>query len=162
MNCPECGKKMRIETVESYPYKASGLPNIVLAGVTQRVCGSCGEREIVIPRLEELHRAIARAIITKRARLMPDEVRFLRKSIGCSGIDFAKLLAVTPETVSRWENGKETIGPSSDRLIRMVAANTAPKTDYSNDELAKIEDEAKPVKIRLKPGRTQGWAPITA
>ena len=31
---------------------------------------------------EDLHRAIAGAIVSKRARLMPAEIRFLRKLLG--------------------------------------------------------------------------------
>ena len=61
----------------------------------------CGEHEVAIPRIEDLHRTIAQAVIAKRERLTPAEIRFLRKFLGWSGADFAAHVGTTPETVSR-------------------------------------------------------------
>jgi len=152
---------MKSRHEKSYHYKASGLPNVVLAGIEIRTCPSCGEEEVVIPRIEELHRLIARGVMNKPARLTGQEMRFLSKAIGLSGVDFAARVGVSPETVSRWENDKEPIGPTADRLVRLMAAQSPPKTDYALDELANIADEVKPLAMRLEP-RARGWATAAA
>ena len=161
MKCPECGETMKSRREEAYRYKGAGLPNVMLSGVEVRECPSCGEREVVIPRIEELHRVIAGAIITKRPRLTGDEVRFLRKVLGLSGVDFAARVGVDPATVSRWENGHDAIGPQADRLLRLMVAVTPPKTDYALEDLAEIEDVAKPVRLRVE-AQSRGWLAAVA
>ena len=42
----------------------------------------------------------------KKRRLAPEEIKFLRKSLGWAGVDFAKHMGATPETVSRWETAR--------------------------------------------------------
>lgn len=142
---------------ETYRYVESGLPNVVLVGVEVRRCAACGHHELVLPRIVELHRAIAQAIILKRARLSGAEVRYLRKQLGWSGVDFARHVGVDPSTVSNWENDKDPIGPTSDRLLRLMVAHGAPVEPYSLDELAKIENAHKPpVVVRMVP-KARGW-----
>ena len=135
---------------------ACGLPHISLAGVEVRRCPECGEHEVVIPRIEQLHQAIANAVIAKKARLSAAEVRFLRKHLGWSGADFARHMGVTPETVSRWENGREPIGPVADRLLRLMVVTKAPKREYSIEALAALEDGFVPTRVRLSAG-SDGW-----
>lgn len=57
---------------------------------------------------------MAYAIIVKKERLSAKVARFLRKYLGWSGKDFAEHMGATPETVSRWENDKEFMGPEAD------------------------------------------------
>jgi DNA-binding transcriptional regulator YiaG len=64
--------------------------------------GGCGNYEISIPHLEELHRLLAKVLIEKSTRFTGDEVRFLRRSLGWSGSDVAKYMGVAEDTVSRW------------------------------------------------------------
>lgn len=136
---------------ENYRYLASGLPNVTLVGVTVRRCAKCGEHEVVIPQIEELHRVLAVAVARRPSRLTKDEIRFLRKYLGYSGVDFAKLISVKPETVSRWENGRERIGPSTEKLIRMLVLRTQPVRDYPIDFLAAISDAAPPKQLGVRP-----------
>jgi putative zinc finger/helix-turn-helix YgiT family protein len=143
---------------ENYNYSSCGLPHVTLQGVEVRRCPDCGEHEVVIPRMTELHQAIARAVVTKKARLMAAEVKFLRKHLGWSGADFARHMGVTAETVSRWENGREPMGAVADRLLRLMVVTQAPKTEYPIDALAELEDEPAPARVRLSAGR-QGWRP---
>ncbi len=115
MKCTTCGSKMSARR-ENYRYDASGLPGVTLAGVEVRRCAECGEHEVVIPSIEELHRAIVKVLVGKSERLAPTEIRFLRKYLGFSGADFAAHVGTTPETVSRWENGAAPMGVTADRL----------------------------------------------
>jgi putative zinc finger/helix-turn-helix YgiT family protein len=156
--CPHCEKAALTKRMETYLYTESGLPNVTLVGVEVRRCPACGHHAVVLPRVEELHRTIALAVIRKRSRLTGTEVRYLRKYLGWSGVDFAHHIGVDPSTVSNWENDKDPIGPSSDRLLRLMVAHGSPVEDYALDELTKIADEQKPpVAVRVLP-RPKGWA----
>jgi putative zinc finger/helix-turn-helix YgiT family protein len=155
MKCPECGEPMT-SARENYSYTASGLPYVTLVGVEVRRCKACGEHEVVLPKIEQLHRAIALAVISKHARLTAAEIRYLRKYLGWSGADFARHMGVTPESVSRWENEREQMGAVADRLLRLMVATKAPVSEYPLDALADLEDEATPLRLRVEPARG-GW-----
>jgi len=134
---------------ENYLYRESGLPNITLVGIEVNRCPGCGEYEAVIPRIEQLHRVIAVAVARKAPRLSSNEISFLRKYLGWSGGDFAAHMGVAPETVSRWEHGAATMGPSAERLLRLAALTREPSSDYSLDVLKDVAQK-KPVAQRLK------------
>jgi len=133
-------------------YVESGLPNVMLLGLEFRTCPACGEEERVMPRLAELHRFIAEAVAEKTSRLTGSEVRYLRKHLGWSGEDFANVMGVRQETVSRWETEKEPMGVVSERLLRLMALRLRPVESYPNERLADVaKGEASPIDLRLKP-----------
>lgn len=141
MRCLNCGAAMETRR-ENYHYTGCGLPHVTLQGVEVSRCPRCGETEVAIPHIEALHRAIATALVRKPGKLAPEEVRFLRKSLGWSGADFAAHMGVTPETVSRWEHGSSAMGPTAERLLRLLVVHMAPVQDYSADLLTEIGDAA--------------------
>ncbi|HEX8114146.1 MAG TPA: YgiT-type zinc finger protein [Kofleriaceae bacterium] len=119
MKCTECGNKMTRSVVD-HVYRESGLDNVILHGITRYRCESCGAERVQIPNMGPLHRAIARAIAHKPARLVPAEVRFLRDHLELSNKDFAALMGVTPEQASRWTSS-EPIGVPAERFLRTLA-----------------------------------------
>ncbi len=158
MTCTVCGGPMKTRR-ENYRYESSGLSSVTLQGVEVSRCPKCGETEVAIPAIEQLHRAIAGALIRKRARLAPPEIKFLRKSLGWSGADFALRMGTTPETVSRWEHGKMPMGPAAERLLRLMIAKEAPVADYTVDVLAQLAADGRtprPVHLGLSRERA-GW-----
>lgn len=155
MKCDACGKPVT-SARENYSYSASGLPYVTLVGVEIRRCEACGEHEVVIPKIEQLHRAIALAVVAKRPRLTAAEVRFLRKYLGWSGVDFAKHMGVTAESVSRWENEREQMNPVADRLLRLMVMTRAPVSEYDLDSLAALTDEPAPIRLRVEAAKG-GW-----
>jgi putative zinc finger/helix-turn-helix YgiT family protein len=159
MKCINCGHAMT-STRGTHRYTESGLSNVTLANIEIRTCSECGEREVVIPKMEILHRMIARNLIKVPRLLPPEEIRFLRKWLGLSGLDFALVMGVRPETVSRWEHkdGKNPISPTADRLLRLLVANQAPVERYPID-LFKLKPHARPVAIKLK---APDWKEATA
>lgn len=154
MKCPSCDGRLTSKR-ENYSYSASGLPYVTLVGVEVRRCAACGEHEVVIPRIEELHRVIALTVVKKVNRLTPEEIRFLRKYLGWSGVDFATHMGVKPETVSRWENGREPIGPVADRLLRTLVLLEQPVRDYSPEALAAIGDKPLPARLTMRESRNK-------
>lgn len=154
MKCINCGSNLK-GTRGTHRYTESGLSYVTLLNVEIRECASCGEREVVIPRLEQLHRMIARAVSRSPQPLKPEEIRFLRKWLGYSTADFALTMGVTPETVSRWESqtaGKGyRIPDTAERLLRLLVANQEPAEKYPID-LFKTQPrgKAEPLKLKLR------------
>jgi len=130
-----------VSTAEPYKYEESGLSYVTLVGIDVRTCPNCGERHPAIPRVMDLHQVIAHAIVGKPSRLGGPEVRFLRTYLGRSTEDFAAIMGVTREQVSRWENNHNPIGPQADRLLRLLAASTWPRREYDIESLTQIQDD---------------------
>lgn len=138
MKCLECGTPMKSRK-EDYRYDECGLTHVTLVGVEVTRCPSCDNYEVSIPHIEELHRLLAKVLIDKSTRFTGEEVRFLRKSLGWSGSDFAKHMGVAEETVSRWENDAAPIGPQADRLLRFLVAQGRLTTSYPTERLKEID-----------------------
>lgn len=119
--CPECGASVA-SAASVYRYAESGLPNVVLHGVEQARCARCGHFEVSIPKVVPIHETIAEALVSSPGRLTGDQLRFLRKHLGLSGEQLGKYLHTDRTKISKWERGQDPIGPSSDRLMRLLAA----------------------------------------
>jgi putative zinc finger/helix-turn-helix YgiT family protein len=143
-----------VEKKIDYPYKESGLEYVVLVGVTVQECPQCGERMVLIPRIEELHRLVAERIVSKKARLTGDEIQFLRKQLGWTVEFFSDLMGASSSMLSSWENGAAADG-SFDRLIRSIYV-VAARLDFHLDVLSRISTVVVPVELRLSAGRN--WA----
>lgn len=97
---------------------------------------------------------LARAVATKRERLEPVEIRFLRKTLGWSASDFARYMGVTRESVSRWENGAVRMTRGAERLLRLCATTKEPIPDYAIfKEIGTAEPSQAPYRLILK----EGW-----
>ena len=160
--CVKCGhrRRLRLKRAE-YRYEIGGLAGITLHDIVVSTCPSCGDCEITLPAIDGLHRAIARAIIAKRQRLTPTEIRFLRKQLGLSGLDLAIHLGTTPESVSRWENGRTAMGVTADRLLRLMVAVSQHGATYSLNALrvvARREPRVMPIHVRWNDGE---WEAVT-
>ena len=124
--CELCGQAMATKKstmAEPYRYQMSGLDNVFLAGIEVRQCGKCVSRVPVIPKIEQLHKEIAKYLVFKKELLSGKEIRFLRKNAGLAANQFAALLGLDPSHLSRVENGKHgNLGAATDKLARAVAA----------------------------------------
>ena len=148
MKCPQCNSAMKTRR-ENYRYAASGLSGVTLMKVEVSRCLKCGEYVVAIPRIEQLHRALATFLSQKRSSFTGAEVNFLRKFLGWSGADFARHIGVTPETVSRWENDKEVMSPPADRALRLMVATRRPVTEYPLESLRNIARKPKLTRVGL-------------
>ncbi len=116
MKCPTCNTKLKGK-IDKYHYTECGLDNVYL--ITKVYKCKCGEIIADIPNIYDLHTFIARILIKKASSLTGKEIRFLRKELLLKANELATVLGVTKVTVSRWENDKEKIGLTTDRLIRL-------------------------------------------
>lgn len=117
--CSRCGGgHVRAVRRTKRRYELRGLSDIILHDIPLESCPECGHAEIVD--VDALRHAVAGAIVAKRKRLMPSEIRFLRKELGLSAVSLAAHLGATQESVSRWENGRTPMGVTADRLLRLM------------------------------------------
>jgi len=124
MLCEECKIEMRVERATNenpYRFEKCGLANVQLIGIDKFVCPRCKAVYPVVPKMQELHKVIALALINKPVELMGQEVRYLREWMGVSSQDFAEVLGFGPEHMSKVENNHAKLGAAGDRLVRLCA-----------------------------------------
>ncbi len=139
MKCMQCGSSMKTQN-ETYLYDRDGI-RATLENVRVHRCAACGDFEVEIPRIEQLHETLAGTIIRIPARLSGAEIRFLRKVLGWSGAKLARQMGVEAETVSRWETAKKRIGASAERLLRLSVSVGTPIEDYSLEDLVNVSGD---------------------
>lgn len=129
--CYKCRKAEMVVRKATIEYKQAGLPYPVMLGnVPVRECPACGEKAVTIPDAEGLHRALCLHIVRANRALLGQEVRFLRKYLGWSAEHLSAMMGVDPKTLSRWENGRQKLGPVAERFLRVLV-------------LQKLEEDAK-------------------
>ncbi len=90
-----------------------------IAQLPAMVCPGCGEDLVSAETLRGLERGVAEALARDGART-PEAFRYMRKAIGLKAMDVAELLDVTPETVSRWENGERQPETRAAKLLGIL------------------------------------------
>ena len=146
MKCTNCGGSMTsIRT--THRYTESGLSDVTLGNVEVRNCRKCGEREIVIPKIEQLHQLIAQHI-AETAPLNAERVRFLRKWLGFSTGEFARVTGVRPETVSRWESAAAGY-PTTQTVNHFLRLLVAYRSQSSIDLQVEIRPRARTTPLKL-------------
>jgi putative zinc finger/helix-turn-helix YgiT family protein len=143
---------------EPHRYSVTRTWAVTLEGVEVHRCPKCGYFEVAIERPAALHRAIASAVIRKPARLSGPEFTFLRRELDLTGVQLARVLGVRNESVSRWEHGREPVGPTVDRLMRaLVALKIRPEEKFSVEVLSGIEGDAGPLRLVITKTADGEW-----
>lgn len=155
---PECGhaarKEFRATQEKPYHFVDSGLPNVYLAGVRYFEC-ECGHKAVEIPALKQLMSLIARHVVLKNESLTGDEIRFLRKRLSQKAADFSTKVKLQPETLSRVENSKQSIGSKTDMYIRIyysLASKDPVLLDAIKEAVDKVFSQKR--KAPKKPAKT--------
>ncbi|MXZ71206.1 MAG: hypothetical protein F4Z04_06840 [Acidobacteria bacterium] len=158
--CLDCGHEMT-EHRENYKYAPPDLPGVTLVDVKMIRCDYCGESLLATPKLSLLVQTRLLALVRKRTRLTPLEVRYIRAGFAWSGRELAIHMGTTPETVSRWEHGKLPIGVQADRLLRLMVAHEK-ELPFSLDELKNVATEpAAELRLRLRFDETRdAWEAV--
>jgi len=157
MKCLDCRIEMS-KSEETIAYDECGLEGITLEGVTVHRCPNCGGRTVGIRRIEGLHRTIAESLALRPERLGPAEFRFLRKYLGLSTADFARMMHLDPSTVSRIENKEkpQAIGDSLEQLLRMLVLTGKPVESYPLEEMGSKDRPARVSRTRYV-AAADGW-----
>jgi putative zinc finger/helix-turn-helix YgiT family protein len=155
--CPECGDRLKTSR-EPHRYTITASWAITLENVEFHRCTTCGYFEVSIDRSEALHRTIAAVVIRKSARLSGSELTFLRRQLDLNGRELAQVLGVRSESVSRWERGREPIGPTVDRLVRaLVALKLGGDEPFPVEVLGGIAGDAEPLRLVITTSPKGEW-----
>jgi HTH-type transcriptional regulator / antitoxin MqsA len=137
--CAVCGKGEPAEKHGTYVFEWPAdfpIESSRFDDATWWVCGSCDE--------EELPPELVARIEAERYRLegllSPLEVQDVRKRVGLSQREMAKLLGVGEKTYTRWELGLSAQTKSMDNLIRLA--------DQNPEVLLQIESRRNPERQR--------------
>jgi len=141
MKCTTC-KMQNTETrvVPHYHADLLGAPfDITLINSVKEVwCVECQKKlSTTIPELEGLLQAVAWSRAFTSRKLSGEEVRFLRKAVGMKAKAFAEKIEMSPENLSRVENGQKPLGPGSEKLLRFFVLTRM----LDDDVVAKIGNE---------------------
>ena len=146
--CRQCGALAVQITHEERTLDS--LPFVRAQGLRVSRCCECGAETVSVPRLEELHRVIARAVALKPSKLDGREVRYLRKWLGWSGREFATEFDWTAEHVSRIENDRTAMSGTAERLLRMLVFTKEPDPHYAPHDVLKLGRESAPFDIAVR------------
>lgn len=150
--CGNCGADARIMKGD-YEFKESGLRNLTLLGIDLIKCGKCGNVDPVLSGVDDLMDLIAVAVLQKQYRLHGEELRFLRKHIGMSQEEFAKLVHANKTTLSKWENNEDPIPIRTDIYARMMVISRDKRLEKRAADhiraFANVADKQKRVRVEV-------------
>lgn len=83
------------------------------------IADSDGSVYVPHPKLLQLAAAVYRCTLPQR--LNGKEMKFIRKAMGVSSVQWGKEIHANNSTLSRWEADKQPISASSEKLLRLTA-----------------------------------------
>lgn len=110
--------KGRPTLAKPYHMQGVGLPNVyLLNGVVVENDPDYGE-VVTVDNPDGLYRAIGLHIVEKASAITPAELRWLRKQMGLTQVQFGKVLRVSDQTVANYEKAATAISGPADTLAR--------------------------------------------
>ena len=153
--CSACEGTAQTVVLPAYETDLGGVRVRLINAAIREICPACGEATIEIPDLDGLARAAAMVRALLPLRLTGKDVRFLRHALDMSGRAFAEAMDLTPETVSRWENGERGIGGSVEKLLRhnicALLHKDTPAIVYDPADITRMRILNAPEDIALPP-----------
>jgi putative zinc finger/helix-turn-helix YgiT family protein len=140
--CPECGRgSVRTTRVQNYKTKIKGYPFVVDEAIIG-ICDSCGAKHFVPEETKRWEELYYRSLEQRQAFLSSMEIGDLRKRIGLSMEDFARLIGCTRQSIYNWEKVDRTFPPSrmADLLMKLVRESLS---NGKIDVLAFLLEEVK-------------------
>jgi len=124
--------------MQGYHYVECGLQNVYVEGLTISTDDE-GDDILRIPDVNQLHRTIVAALITKHSGLTGAELRFIRTELGLTQAKLAAIVHRDALAISRWEREEvKEIDANAETLIRLVAREQLQLEIYTSIvELAK-------------------------
>ena len=146
-DCPNCGSLNLKRSLLEVTRDVAGFQ--FAAKVAGFACPHCGERFFDGQPLIRLDLTIALRL-AEAGVLTPEALKFMRKATGLNGKEFAELLSVRPETVSRWESGKLPIDRATYAIVHQLVTDQLHQTSTTMDFLRSLaKPKHLPKKLRL-------------
>jgi putative zinc finger/helix-turn-helix YgiT family protein len=123
----------------SYGYHQEVSGRTFTATLHARVCPVCGEKIVAYEDLHPVNLAVAKTL-AKEGPIDGPSFRFMRKTLCMKATDLARLLDVTPETISKWENDKTPVLRSAWMVLTEMVLDEAEKRSRTlmRDRLADL------------------------
>jgi putative zinc finger/helix-turn-helix YgiT family protein len=137
--CGACGHGEVRDVTETVSVALPRSGVVAFMATEGRRCAGCGGVSVDAASLARVHLAIGRDLADLGVHT-GDALRFMRRALGLRACDLARLLGVTPETISHWETGK---APASRGAFVAVAAMVEEALDgrtTTRDRLAVLAD----------------------
>jgi len=125
--CADCGKAMRRFENETFTVSHAGARTKV-EGLSGWRCGACGEVEFDAASARR-YAAAGDALVLRARRQQSAEIRRIRKKLGLSQAEAAKLTGGGHNAFSRYERGEATPMPAVVNLFRLLDKNPKLLTD---------------------------------
>jgi putative zinc finger/helix-turn-helix YgiT family protein len=93
---------------------------ISVPGFPHLRCPRCGEAVLSVAEARELQRQAIERYRLKYGLLSADEIRAIRRRHDLTQGEFARLLRLGGNTVSRWESGRNVQSAAMDVLLRLI------------------------------------------
>jgi DNA-binding transcriptional regulator YiaG len=126
--CVQCGSEERVPA--DVPVSRALAGATFTATVAGEQCARCGATYAGQAALERVDQFVARDLAAAGVA-SGDALRFMRKVVGIPAREFAELLGVAPETVSRWENGQRAVDPTA---LRSAGSTSPRRTSATSDD----------------------------
>ncbi len=124
---------MKNTKTETFIYKGLGFPIKLINTPMKKILGEW----VIDLDMNKLQLAVLRSLISKPAPLTGEELKFIRKFLCLSMVDFGKTLGVTHVAVVKWENGQRNISPPMEICIRLSVLEHLHARDKEFGELYK-------------------------
>ncbi len=136
--CATCGDELT-DAVETLSVALPRCGVVATAQARARRCAGCGGVWVDAGGAARARLAIARALADHGVQT-GEALRHLRKALGLRAADLARLLGVTPETVSHWETGKLAPARAAFVAVAAMADDAARGRTTTRDRLAVLAD----------------------
>lgn len=114
-------------------------------------CTRCGEETTKGQDIEAFELEVA-AELARHGELPADAFKYMRRTLGMKAAELAELLDVAPETISRWENDKQTIERRAAALLSSMVLDKVEGRTSTLDRLrALMKPSPLPKLVRLVP-----------
>lgn len=150
MRCMSCGERKLKKTTEPHWTKVAGTK--FSGQVAALRCPRCSEVYLDGPALVRFELEVALELARLGSR-SGEALRFMRKAIGLTARALAALLAVAPETVSRWETGQRAVDAPTFVVLGRLVGDKIVGSSETRDllEAQRAPSKEKHVRLVLKP-----------
>jgi putative zinc finger/helix-turn-helix YgiT family protein len=132
--CPSCGEALAAS--KKRQTQAVGGRDFVVTLATA-ACRACGSVFLENTSLQRAEMEIA-CELARHGPVSGEAFRYLRKTLGLRAIVVADLLGVTPETISRWENGQRPVDKAAWLTLGSVVLEKASRRPETLERLREL------------------------
>ena len=131
--CPTCGTMME-ETRGSLHTPVNG-EDVAVPRVPHFKCPKCGEQVLTYTQARRFEEDAVALYRKKYGLLSGDGIRAIREHHALTQVELARLLRLGPNTISRWEAGRNVQTAALDVLLRLIR-DLPGSLDYLRDHAA--------------------------